>query len=190
MADNSEKLTDEIKTFVVQQLAGWTEPSVVRKLVKDEYQVEITRQGIQYYDPTTRAGAGLSDEWKTLFIETRKALIDGKVEIGAANKMVRVAWLDAMARKAMGGGNSLLAAQLLEQIAKEMGESFTNRQKIEHAGSLKFEHELSDAELEQRIAARAAELGLTVGSAAGPGTAAGGADAPAGPQQADPAVPG
>jgi hypothetical protein len=54
MAENTERLTDEIRTYVVQQLAGWKDPSVVRAAVKKEFDVEITRQAIQYYDPTTR----------------------------------------------------------------------------------------------------------------------------------------
>ena len=45
------------------------------------------------------------------------------MEVGAANKMVRVRWLDAMVHDAMNRGEIKVAAKLLAQAAKEMGDT-------------------------------------------------------------------
>ena len=63
-----------------------------------------------------------------------------------------------MIHKAESKGNMPLAAQLLEQAAKEVGEAYTNRQRLEHTGKdggpIETEQRVKkfdDAELEARI---------------------------------------
>jgi hypothetical protein len=128
------KLSNEQKTYVVQRLAGFDSGGAVAKWLREEYEVTISRQAIKYYDPTSYRGRRCAEPWKSLFYETRAAIIAGKAEIGAANKMVRVRWLDIMARAEMDKENSVRAAALLRQVAEEMGDRFTNRQKLEHTG--------------------------------------------------------
>jgi len=92
--------------------------------------------------------------------------------------MVRVRWLDQMARSEMAVDNSAEARALLKQVAEEMSEGA--RHKHDHHGV--FLHGgLSDAELDARIAALAAELGLAV-VPLGTQAAAGGEDAADEPQ--------
>jgi len=91
---------------------------------------------------------------------------------------VRVRWLDQMARSEMAVDNSAEARALLKQVAEEMSEGA--RHKHDHHGV--FLHGgLSDAELDARIAALAAELGLAV-VPLGTQAAAGGEDAADEPQ--------
>src|SRR5712671_6838685 len=128
MTDPRRKLNREHKVQLVQRLAGFDTHRAIIKWLQEEYGITLSRKGVAYYDPTTYAGRRLVERWKTLFFETRKAIREGRVEIGAANKMVRVRWLDAMARDAMDEGEFKVAAQLLAQTAKEVGDTVPDRQ--------------------------------------------------------------
>lgn len=128
------KLNDEARTFVVQSLAMFDPPSVVAAAVKKEFELEITPQGCEAYDPTKRAGAKLSERWRSLFEETRRTFLEDTSKIGVSHRAVRLRALQRMAERAESMGAIALAAQLLEQAAKESGEAYTNRHKFEHAG--------------------------------------------------------
>lgn len=132
MAQNS--LPDEVKTFVVQQLACFETPSDVVKAVKEEFGHEITRQAVEYYDPGKRAGASLSEEYRTLFAATREAFLADTAAIGISHKVVRLRTLARLAEKAERAGNMVLVASLLEQVAKECGDAFTNKRQVENTG--------------------------------------------------------
>lgn len=131
MAGKGDKLSEEARTFVVQQLAMYDPPDMVAKAVKDEFGVAVTRQAVQAYDPTKYAGRQLAKKWRDLFDATRKAHIEGAAEIGISHKNVRLRALQRMANKAESMGNLPLAAQLHEQAAKEMGNAFTNARVIQ-----------------------------------------------------------
>lgn len=124
-------LPDEVKTYIVQQLACFETPSDVVKAVKDEFGQEITRQAVEYYDPGKRAGRGLSDEFRQLFAATREAFLTDTAAIGVSHKVVRLRTLARLAERAEKAGNMVLVASLLEQVAKECGDAFTNRQRID-----------------------------------------------------------
>lgn len=128
------KLNDEAKTFIVQALACFDTPSVVAKAVKDEFGIEVTRQLIERYNPTKKAGANLGKKMIALFEETRKAFIEDTAEIAISHRAVRLRGLQRMAEKAEAQGNMVLAASLYEQAAKEVGDSYTNYRKLEHTG--------------------------------------------------------
>ena len=128
------ELSDEAKTFVVQALACWDTPSDVAKAVRDEFGITITRQSIEFYDPTKRAGANLSTEFKALFEATRARFTAETAAVGVAHRTVRLRRLQRFADKAESMGNLGLAAKLLEQAAKEMGDSFSNKVAISGDG--------------------------------------------------------
>lgn len=46
------------------------------QLVKEEYNIEVTRQQVETYDPTKRAGKDLSAEFKKEFTALRKEFLD------------------------------------------------------------------------------------------------------------------
>lgn len=127
-------LKDDVKTFIVQALACFDTPSVVAEQVNQEFGIVVTRQQVEKYDPTKRAGAGLSDGYKVIFEETRKAFLEDTAAIGISHKAVRLRALNRMASKAEGMGNMALAAQLMEQAAKECGNSYTNKVRQEISG--------------------------------------------------------
>lgn len=147
MADGTEEFTDEQKTFIVQALACFDTPSVVAAAVKAEFALdkEPSRQRIHRYDPETKAGTELSDQWKQMFAETRKAFLDQTAKIGIANRAVRLRKLDRIASSAEAKGNHVLVMQALEQAAKEEGGAFTNRRELtgKDGGPIKTEGELA-----------------------------------------------
>ncbi|WP_169194944.1 DUF2280 domain-containing protein [Devosia sp. MC1541] len=124
------KLSDDVKTFIVQSLACFDTPSVVVAAVKQEFGEVITRQSVEGYDPNKRAGANLSEKWKSLFEETRKTFLEDTSKIAISHRAVRLRALQRMAEKAETQGNMALAANLMEQAAKEVGDSYTNRREL------------------------------------------------------------
>lgn len=128
------KLSDEVKSFVVQALACFDTPSTVAETVKKEFDVDVSKQAIEAYDPTKRAGAKLAQRWRDLFDAARKQFLTDTDRIAISHKPVRLRALQRMAEKAESMRNLALAAQLLEQAAKEVGEAYTNRQKHELTG--------------------------------------------------------
>lgn len=126
-------LNGEVKAFIVQSLACFDTPSTVVESVKKEYGLTITRQQVESHDPTKANGKGLADKWKELFKETRARFQTEITDIPIANKAYRLRTLDRMMMKAESMRNMALAASLIEQAAKEVGDAYSNRQKVEHS---------------------------------------------------------
>lgn len=124
------KLSDEVKTFIVQSLACFDSPSVVAKVVKAEFDVEVSRQLVESHDPNKVAASGLATKCRALFEETRKTFLEDTSKIAISHRAVRLRALQRMAEKAEGQGNMVLAASLMEQAAKEVGDSYTNRREV------------------------------------------------------------
>lgn len=125
-------LSNEIKTFIVQALACFDSPSQVAEDVKKEFGVEISRQQVETHDPTKVAGRGLAQKWVDLFNEIRKKFREDITSIPIANRAYRLRALQRMAEKAETMRNMPLAVQIHEQAAKESGDMYTNKQKIDH----------------------------------------------------------
>jgi hypothetical protein len=124
------KLTDGVKTFIVQSLACFDSPSVVVDAVKREYGETITRQAVEGYDPNKKAGANLSVKWRALFEETRKTFLEDTATIAISHRAVRLRALQRMSEKAEHQGNMVLAASLMKQAAEEVGNAYTNRREL------------------------------------------------------------
>ncbi|MFK4234195.1 DUF2280 domain-containing protein [Pseudomonas guariconensis] len=121
-------LTSDVKAFIVQDLACFDTPTQVSQAVKQEFDIDVTRQQVEQHDPTKRAGANLAAKWRTLFEDTRKRFREETSEIPIANRAFRLRVLGRMAEKAENMKNMALTAQLLEQAAKEVGDVYVNRQ--------------------------------------------------------------
>lgn len=135
MTDRTE-LSDDVKTFIVQALACWDTPSEVAKAVKDEFGLVVSRQAVQAYDPTKRAGADLSAEFRAIFDTTRAIFLADTASVGISHRAVRLRRLQRLADRAEGLGSLSLAADLLQQAAKEVGDAFTNRVALKHTGAV------------------------------------------------------
>lgn len=130
MAEETNKLDDDVKAFIVQGLACFDTPSVVVAAVKAEYGNVVSPQQVEAYDPNKRAGKSLSEKWRVLFDATRKAFIEDTSTIPIAHRSTRLRALQRMAAKAEAKGNYPLAAQLNKQAAEEMGNAYTNRREL------------------------------------------------------------
>ncbi|KQT52260.1 DUF2280 domain-containing protein [Aureimonas sp. Leaf427] len=162
------KLTDEVRTHIVQGLACFDSPSVVAASVKKEFDVTVSPQAVEAYDPTKRAGRNLSEKWRTLFEAARTSFVEDTARIGISHRAVRLRALQRMAEKAEDMRNLALAAQLLEQAAKEMGEAYSNRHRLEHTGKNggPIEHAVSAKDMTDDELARIAFGGSGGASAA------------------------
>lgn len=143
----AKKLTDEQQAFVVQSLACFDSPKTVADALKKEFGVEVTPQTVEAYDPNKRAGAKLSKKWRELFTATRQKFIDDTSSIGWAHRATRLRMIQRVGERAENMGNLALALAAAEQAAKEVGDSFTNKHKVEHAGSMAITVSPEDAEL-------------------------------------------
>jgi hypothetical protein len=126
-----EELTQPVKVFIIQRLACFDRPSEVVKAVKEEFGLEVTRQRVHYYDPTSKMGAGLVPELKALFEEKRKAFLANTDGIAIANKAVQLRALDRALALAESRGQIAMVIPLVEAAAKIAG-TITN--KHEHTG--------------------------------------------------------
>jgi len=124
------KLTDEVKTYIVQALACFDSPSIVASAVKKEFGVEVSRQLVESHDPNKKAASGLAPKWRVLFEETRKTFLEDTATIAISHRAVRLRALQRMADKAETQGNMMLASSLLKQAAEEVGNAYTNRREL------------------------------------------------------------
>jgi len=126
-------LSPEVKAFIVQALACFDTPTQIAAQVKQEFGLSITIQQVSSYDPTKAIAKNLGQKWVDLFNTTRTRFQTEITDIPIANKAYRLRTLDRMMTKAENMRNMALAASLMEQAAKEVGDAYTNRQKVEHS---------------------------------------------------------
>jgi hypothetical protein len=126
-------LKEDVKLFVVTALACFDTPEQVIAAVKQEYGVVVSKQQLGCYNPLLVAGRNLSAKLKKVFQETRESFMEKVSEIPIANQSYRLRAMNRLYLKAENQGNTAVAAQLLEQAAKETGGAFTNRR--EHTGA-------------------------------------------------------
>lgn len=124
-------LKPEQKIFIVQRLACFDTPAQCVEAVKDEFGIDVLPQQVHCYHPERRQGKHLSKDLKDLFFATREKYRENTIDIPIANKTWRVQKLNDLAAIAIKKGNMVLASQLLEQAAKEMGEAYSNRKAVE-----------------------------------------------------------
>jgi hypothetical protein len=106
-------------------------PTEVADAVKTQFNVELTRQQVQFYDPTKRAGdARLSQSLRDLFTTTREQYISNTDNFGIAHLAYRIALLQRICDIAEEANNWPLALRCCEQAAKEMGGWYVRRRDI------------------------------------------------------------
>lgn len=127
-------INDEVKVYIVTALACFDEQKQVIKDVREKFGVTVSQQQVSAYDPSTVSGGRLSKQFKKLFADTREQFLKDTSSIPIANAAVRLRALQRMHKTAEERGNLKMAAELLEQAAKETGGAFTNRHKLDHAG--------------------------------------------------------
>ncbi|MGQ5970058.1 DUF2280 domain-containing protein [Serratia sp. IR-2025] len=125
-------LKPDVKAFIIQSLACFDTPTLVVESVQKEFGLKITRQQVESHDPTKVSGKSLAKKWVDLFYTTRDRFKTEISDIPIANKAYRLRVLDRMATRTETMKNYALAAQIVEQAAKECGDAYSNKQKVEH----------------------------------------------------------
>ncbi len=110
-------LKEPVKIFIVQSLACFETPQQVVDAVKQDFNIEITRQQVALYDPTKVAGRNLSKKLKDLFERTRKDFRENIEDIAIANKAFRLRELQKMYEDS--GRNKRVKQHLLKQAFQE-----------------------------------------------------------------------
>lgn len=126
-------LKPDVKAFIIQSLACYDTPSQVVEAVQKEFGITITRQQAESHDPTKASGKTLAKKWVELFNATRERFQNEISDIPIANKAYRLRVLQRMSTTAENMKNLGMTAQLLEQAAKEVGDVYTNKQKVEQS---------------------------------------------------------
>lgn len=129
-------LKPEVKAAIVQMLACYDTLSIVVDAIQKDYGIKVTPQQVESHDPTKVSGKTLAKKWVDMFNATRDRFLNEISDIPIANKAYRLRALDRMMTKAEGMRNMALAASLMEQAAKECGDAYTNKQKVEHSGGV------------------------------------------------------
>ncbi|HBY6597984.1 TPA: DUF2280 domain-containing protein [Klebsiella pneumoniae] len=127
-------LKPEVKAYIIQMLACYDTPSQVVEAVQKDFGIAITRQQVETHDPTKVSGKSLAKKWVDLFNLTRDRFLNEISDIPIANKAYRLRVLQRMSTTAEGMKNLGMTAQLLEQAAKEVGDAYSNKQKVELTG--------------------------------------------------------
>lgn len=114
-------LPGHVGAYIVAALACYDTPEQVAAAVKQRYGLVLTRQRVEAWHPERRAGARLGNHWRAMFYETRARLLAELDDIAIACPAYRLRALDRIATLAEQMGNIALAAQVLEQAAREAG---------------------------------------------------------------------
>lgn len=128
------RLKEDVKRFIVMELACYQTPQEVADAVKEAFGVEVTRQQVYGYNPLGAAGGQVAQKWKDLHKSTRERFLNDTSDIAIAQQSYRLRQLNDMARQAKRMKNYKLAAELMEQAAKERGDAFTNKRQISGEG--------------------------------------------------------
>lgn len=145
------KLRREVQIYIVRSLAQFNTPTETAQAVQQEFNIEMTRQKCEAYDPTKRTGQNLSAELKGEFEITRQNFIDNPQHVPLANLTYRLQRMQRVIDHA--GKNSMLVLSTLEQAAKDVGGVFTNRKEITGKDGKPLTEPVTPIELTPEVAA-------------------------------------
>ena len=123
------ELTSDQRLEIVRALACFTTPTEVSKAMKEQYGLDVPVQQVVKYDPTKAAFEGAA-EYRTLFEEMRKGYLEQVSAVPIANQGYRLQVLQKGLDASLASKNFVLAANLLEQAAKEVGGVLTNERNL------------------------------------------------------------
>lgn len=156
----ARKLQDHHRAFLVQRIACYDSPKDAAAALKEQFGIEITPQGAEAYDPGKYAGRNMAKRWRELFDTTRDSFLKHMEQhIPEANKAVRVQRLALASRAFKARNNYVGMADMLERIAKELGNVHSNKRELtgKNGGAVGLDVAVSDMTDEQ-VTARLMEL--------------------------------
>jgi hypothetical protein len=123
-------LTEQDKEAMVLQFARFRRPAEVVAFMKEERGVELDVQQARTYDPTNPRFEADRDKWEPVYLAAREAYISDMKQVVVANQAWRLNELHDLYNLAKKAKNTKLAADLLEQIARECGGVMTNSREL------------------------------------------------------------
>ncbi|WP_184000064.1 DUF2280 domain-containing protein [Sphingomonas kyeonggiensis] len=121
------QLGKDVQGHIVRGLACFDTPTEVANSVEKEFGIKLTRQAVEAYDPTKRAGARMAKKWRAVFEEARAKFLSDVRSVPIASRTYRLRSLQRMLERCEASGNFKMAAELLEQAAKEVGGWYLHR---------------------------------------------------------------
>lgn len=122
-------LTEEQKREIVLSLAGFMSPAAIRVKMKEDHGLDLEYRQITVYDPTRTHFEG-SQRWRDIFEAARKNYVEDTLTVPVANQGYRLRTIQGLLDKALEQGNMVMAMQLMEQAAKEVGGLLTNARQL------------------------------------------------------------
>ena len=132
------------KIFIVRSLAQFMPIAEVVRDIKEKFNLDVSPQQVEYYDPTKVAGADLAQELVDLFNEARKEYLAQPLHnIIGANDIIQLQILsDLLVSKK---GNVVMSIKLIDQIQKIVKGHYERKLEItgKDGGAIKTETEHS-----------------------------------------------
>lgn len=127
------RINKKVKLFIVRLMAEFETPTDAARQVKDIFNVDVTPQQCEAYDPTKRTGHDLSEELRDKFFDYRRKANEELEAIPIANKRYRLQLLQGLVDHFP--NNPVFIPKWAEQAAKEMGGVYTNTSKTQLTGA-------------------------------------------------------
>ncbi|WP_250450689.1 DUF2280 domain-containing protein [Caballeronia sp. ATUFL_M2_KS44] len=112
-------LSKDVKIAVVRALAEFDTPTIVQRMLKTVYDLDVPVNQIVAYNPTTYQGRALSKSLRRVFDDARKNFLDGVESIGISNETQRLKLVDEAANAARENGDTkgmIRAAEAADRI--------------------------------------------------------------------------
>lgn len=123
-------MTDEVRAEIVTRLAMFDSPSEIRRDLLEQG-IDISVQAVAAYSPLVNNGTRrLAQKWVELFHVTREGWLKEIAAEPIAHRAYRLRRLGMIHDRAMARGALTVAANMLEQAAKEVGNVYTNVAKV------------------------------------------------------------
>lgn len=129
------RLPDEVRQFIVTQLACYERIADVRRAAADAFPdlpegVRIDDNRVRALDPTQARGQEMSPALKKLFWKVRNRFDKLAEEKLVGSLRHRLGVYDTVVARALSKGNEQIALQALKQAAQDKGGVFTNRREL------------------------------------------------------------
>lgn len=122
------ELNDQLKLRIVMALARFQTPTEIAKELVAEG-IETDARQVAGYDPS-RTYYEAGEKWRKYFDEERARYLADVQSIPVANQSYRLQILQRGIDAAVSRGNWVMAANLAEQAAKEVGGALTNQRNV------------------------------------------------------------
>jgi hypothetical protein len=127
------KLKKAEQLFIVRSLAQFMTPTEVVKAIKETFNIIVSPQQVEAYDPTKVAGRDLRKEFKEVFEATREEYLKQPIHnISGANDIVQLKILSDLlfAKK----NNVTMTIKIVDQMQKIVKGFYEKRLEITGAG--------------------------------------------------------